>query len=84
MPTGGLQFINYNDTPIWQLNHRIHMRLNKSHLSAEEKLRANKLHMYNEVSQQLFKHVNSPSLVTTGTNSARSHSNSLCQSFLFL
>lgn len=58
------------------------MRLNKSHLSAEEKkLRANKLHMHNEVSRQLFKHVNSPSLVTTGTNSAHSGSNLLCQSF---
>lgn len=46
------------------------MRLNKFHLSTEERLRANKLHMHNEVSQQLFKPENFPPLVTPGTNSA--------------
>lgn len=46
------------------------MRLNKLHLSTEEMLRANKLHMHNEVSQKLFKHEDFPPLVTLGTNSA--------------
>lgn len=46
------------------------MRLNKFHLSTEGRLRSNKLHVHNEVSQHLFKPENSPSLVTPGTNSA--------------